>query len=81
MTVVSSKEFAINQKKYYNLAVEGDVFIKRGKNIFQLTCTNRNNSIVNDDDDYDAELLALAKERLDGEFTSADDFISFLRCK
>ena len=81
MTVVSSKEFATNQKKYYNLAVSGDIFIKRGKNMFQLTCTNRNDSIINDDDDYDAELLTLAKERLNGEFTSADDFISFLRSK
>ena len=40
MTIVSSKEFAINQNKYYNLAVNYDVFIKRGKNKFHLMCTN-----------------------------------------
>jgi predicted transcriptional regulator len=34
MTVVSSKEFATNQTKYYNLAVSEEVFIKRGKNMF-----------------------------------------------
>ena len=40
MTVVSSKEFATNQKKYYNKAVSENVFIKRGKNMFHLICTN-----------------------------------------
>jgi len=40
MTVVNSKEFAMNQNKYYNLAVNDDVFIKRGKNMFHLMCTN-----------------------------------------
>ena len=28
MAVISSKEFAINQDKYYNLAVDEDVFIQ-----------------------------------------------------
>ena len=42
MTVVNSKEFSSNQKRYYNLAVNEDVFIRRGKNIFQLLCTNIN---------------------------------------
>jgi len=36
MTVVSSKEFATNQKKYYDLAVNEDIIIKRGKNVFHL---------------------------------------------
>ena len=40
MTVVNSREFAMNQNKYYNLAVNDDVFIKRGKNMFHLMCTN-----------------------------------------
>ena len=40
MTVVSSKEFAINQTKYYDLAVNNEVFIRRGKNMFHLICTN-----------------------------------------
>ena len=39
MTVVSSKEFITNQKKYFDLAVNEEVFIKRGKNIFHLVCT------------------------------------------
>jgi predicted transcriptional regulator len=40
MTVVNSKEFVANQKKYFDLAVNDEVFIKRGKNTFHLICTN-----------------------------------------
>jgi hypothetical protein len=36
MTVVSSKEFATNQPKYYNLAVNEDVVIRRGGKMFHL---------------------------------------------
>ena len=39
MTVVSSKEFATRPTRYYNLAVNEKVAIKRGKNLFYLTCT------------------------------------------
>ena len=38
MTVVSSKEFATRPARYYNLAVNEKVAIKRGKNMFHLTC-------------------------------------------
>jgi len=37
MTVVSSKEFATKPAKYYNLAVNEQVVIKRGKNMYHLT--------------------------------------------
>ena len=40
MTVVTSKEFATRPARYYNLAVNEKVAIKRGKNMFHLTCTN-----------------------------------------
>jgi len=36
MTVVSSKEFATHQRKYYQLAVNERIAIKRGKNLFHL---------------------------------------------
>ena len=36
MTIVSSQEFAANQNKYYDLAIDEDVCIKRGNNMFQL---------------------------------------------
>jgi predicted transcriptional regulator len=72
MTLVSSKEFATNQKKIYNLALNERVAIKRGKNMFYLICAS---------DDYDDKVsdLAEAKERLSDENTSADDFIRYLR--
>ena len=38
MTVVSSKDFVTNQKKYFDLAMSGDVCIKRGKTMFHLIC-------------------------------------------
>jgi len=34
MTVVSTKEFVTNQKKYFDLALNEQVIIKRGKNMF-----------------------------------------------
>ena len=37
MTVVSSKEFATKPTKYYNMAVNEQVVIRRGKNMFHLT--------------------------------------------
>ena len=36
MTVVSSKEFVSNQKKYFDLALSEGVVIKRGRNMFHL---------------------------------------------
>jgi len=37
MTVVSSKEFAINEDKYFDLAMNEQVFLKKGDNMFVLT--------------------------------------------
>jgi len=36
MTVVSNREFAINQEKYFDLAENEDVCIKRGNSMFHL---------------------------------------------
>ena len=38
MTVVSSREFNTNQKKYFDMAVNGDVCIKNDKYMFHLIC-------------------------------------------
>jgi len=72
MTLVSSKEFATNQRKFYNIALNERVIIKRGKNRFCLMSANGNY----DDEAFD---LMEAKERAHDENTSADDFIRFLR--
>ncbi len=37
MQVVSSTEFATHQDKYLNLAIDQDIYIERGKNLFHLT--------------------------------------------
>ena len=73
MTVVSSKEFVSNQKRYFDLAKKENLCIKRGKNMFIITSVNSNEY------DDDATDLAEAIERADDESTSADDFIRFLR--
>jgi len=38
MTVINNKEFASNQEKYFDLAVNEDVFIERNGNVFHLVC-------------------------------------------
>ena len=51
MTVVSSREFATNQTKYYNLAVNEEVLIKRGNNMFHLVYRNIGDVNIDDDED------------------------------
>ena len=70
MTLVSSKEFVSNQKRYFDLAISDELFIKRGKNVFQLICTTVDNSLDDpeeNDDDYISkeELLAGIYEDID----------------
>jgi len=36
MTVISSKEFAVNQEKYFDMAMDEEVCVKRGENLFYL---------------------------------------------
>jgi len=72
MTVVSSKEFVTNQKRYFDLAINDDLFIKRGKNIFQLICTTVDNSI-NDADDLDDDYIT-KEELLAGIYEDIDKF-------
>ena len=40
MTIVSSTEFVTNQEKYFDLALEEQVFIQKGDNMFLLTYKN-----------------------------------------
>ena len=43
MIVVSSKEFSINQDKYFDLALSEQIMIQRGDNLFIVTCDNISN--------------------------------------
>jgi len=68
MTVVNSKEFAINQKKFYSMALNERVFIKRGKNMFYLACATF-------EDDDEATDLADAKAVENDENIIVDDYL------
>ena len=68
MTVVNSKDFAINQKKFYNLALNERVFIKRGRNMFSLTHT-----LFEDDDEASDLVDAIAVEN--EEDIDVDDYL------
>ena len=68
MTVVNSKEFAINQKKFYDMALNERVFIKRGKNMFYLACA----TFENDDEASD---LADAIAAENDENINVDDYL------
>jgi len=72
MTVVSSKEFVSNQKQYFDLAINDDLFIKRGKNIFHLMCTTIDD-VINDADDQDEEYIT-KDELLTGIYEDIDKF-------
>ena len=71
MTVINSREFALNQKRYFDLAINEDVFIKRGKNRFRLVYTNGKNTNSTeyaynepDDDFYRAMSAEAFREKL-----------------
>ena len=37
MTVISSNEFAANQQKYFNLAIDQEIYVKNGDNMFTVS--------------------------------------------
>ena len=66
MTVVISREFATNQTKYYNLAVNEEVVIKRGNNMFHLVYRNIGDIDIDDDEDDNDEDYITKDELLKG---------------
>ena len=40
MTVVSAKEFNIHQDEYLDMALDEEVFVKRGEYMYHLQCSN-----------------------------------------
>ena len=50
MMVVSSKEFISNQNKYFDMALNEDVCIKRKEDMFQLVYTNGHNTNMYNDE-------------------------------
>ena len=70
MTIVSSKEFAANQDKYFDMAIDEEIGVKRGNDMFYLYRTNDTERVYYepDEDFYRAitmdELLIGVKEDL-----------------
>ena len=55
MAVISSKEFATNQNKFFDMAMNERVFVQRGDNMFLFTHTNEHEEpdmIFEPDEDF-----------------------------
>jgi len=72
MTVINSKEFIGNQQRYFDLAIDEELFIKRGKNVFHLMCTTVNNN-ARDADSADNHYIE-KNELLAGIYKDIDTF-------
>ena len=57
MTVVSSREFASHQDKYFEMAMNGQVFIQKGDNMFLLIRKSDDMNTYHDASVYE-EILA-----------------------
>ena len=71
MTLISSKEFATCQDKYFDMALDEEVYIERGGNVFYLsykTISKEQEYLEPDDDLRNAitmdELLEKVKEHI-----------------
>ena len=74
MTAISSKEFVANQKKYFDMAVNKNVLIKRGRNKFIISNANVNDEFLEPDDDL---RRAITKdELLKGIYEDIDNFFA-----
>jgi len=75
MTIVSSKEFISNQDKYFDLALNEQVFIQKGENMFVVTCSNGQHCedvvFQPDDDFYRSITMDEFKERAREVVTAA----------
>jgi len=64
MTVVSSKEFAANEDKYFDMALDEQVFVKRGDYMYHILCANidaaniKEQEILEPDDDLRRAITA-----------------------
>ena len=57
MTVVSSKEFNTNQDKYFDLALDDQVYIQKGNNMFLLLYKNVDDINIYDEASIYEEVL------------------------
>jgi len=76
MTVVSSKEFAINDDKYFDLAMNEQVFVKRDNIMFIVTRTNENRKKQRLKPDKELHRAITGDELLERVYVSLDKFFA-----
>jgi hypothetical protein len=67
MTVVSSKEFMSNEKKYFDMAMTEEIFVKRDNTMFVFTQVNEKKEkkrLKSDDDLHRAITMEELQERV-----------------
>ena len=68
MTVVSSKEFAANQNKYFDMAMKEQVFVQRGDSMFLFTHADKHEEpdiiFEPDEDFYQSISMEEVREKL-----------------
>jgi hypothetical protein len=74
MTVVSTKEFITNQKKYFDLALNEDVFIQRGGDRFMVTCAHQPVRVRHKEPDEDLRRAITMDELLERTYEVIDKF-------
>ncbi|MDR0437059.1 MAG: hypothetical protein LBH22_02015 [Bacteroidales bacterium] len=77
MVLVSSAEFATHQEKYFNLALNEQVFVKKGENTFIVTKAPEKKLLKPDADFHRAlsaeefrEKLVLVLDKVDKKYAS-----------
>jgi hypothetical protein len=76
MTVVNSKEFVINEDKYFDLAMNEQVFVQRDNMMFIITRANVNNKKKRLKPDDELSRALTGDELLERVYKSIDHFFS-----
>jgi len=76
MTVVSSKEFAINEDKYFDLAMNEQVFVQRDNIMFIVTRANENKKKKRLKPDNELRRAITGDELLEKIYVSLDNFFA-----
>ena len=71
MTVVSTKEFNTNQKKYFDIALNEQLYIKRGSNMFVVSKATDEKKVYKEPDD-DLRTAITKDELLEGLYKYID---------
>ena len=75
MTVISSKEFAINDDKYFDLAMNEQVFVQRD-NVMFMTRVNENKKKKRLKPDDELQRAITGDELLEKVYASLDNFFA-----